>query len=71
MTVMVGYGRQGTAIPSRSVTVSNPLFDAVFNYRNQYWIWSPLLGSVFGGLSAALVYDVLIYIGPESPINAP
>ncbi|KAI9465520.1 major intrinsic protein superfamily membrane channel protein [Lactarius psammicola] len=43
----------------------------VFNYRSQYWIWSPILGSFCGGLVACFLYDVLIYLGPESPINAP
>jgi aquaglyceroporin related protein len=43
----------------------------VFDYRSQYWIWSPLLGSVSGGLVAALLYDVFIYRGPESFVNAP
>ncbi|KAF8269546.1 aquaporin [Lactarius quietus] len=43
----------------------------VFNYRNQYWIWSPILGSFCGGVVACFLYDVLIYIGPESPINTP
>jgi len=43
----------------------------VFNYRSQYWIWSPILGSFCGGLVACFIYDVLIYIGPESPINRP
>ena len=73
MTAMVGYGRQGTALLSYSVVVSNPFFffDAVFNYRSQYWIWSPILGSFCGGLVACFLYDVLIYLGPESPINTP
>ena len=68
---MVGYGRQGIvffAIQLSSLTI---LFGAVFNYRSQYWIWSPILGSFCGGLIAALLYDVLIYLGPESPINTP
>jgi aquaglyceroporin related protein len=43
----------------------------VFDYRSQYWIWSPIFGSVSGGLVAALLYDVFIYRGPESPINTP
>ncbi len=71
MTAMVGYGRQGTANPCRSVRVSNTFFDAVFDFRSQYWIWSPLLGSICGGLSAAFIYDVLIYRGEDSFINAP
>jgi len=43
----------------------------VFDYRSQYWIWSPLLGSICGGISAAFIYDVLIYRGSDSFINAP
>jgi aquaglyceroporin related protein len=43
----------------------------VFNYRSQYWIWSPILGSFCGGIAACFLYDVLIYLGPESPINTP
>lgn len=55
-----------------STDVSNLFFfDAVFNYRSQYWIWSPILGSFCGGIAACFIYDVLIYLGPESPINAP
>jgi aquaglyceroporin related protein len=71
MTAMVGYGRQGTANPSRLVTVPNPFLIAVFDYRSQYWIWSPILGSICGGLSAAFIYDVLIYRGSDSFINSP
>ena len=72
MTAMVGYGRQGTALLSHSIVVSNTFFfDAVFNYRSQYWLWAPILGSFCGGLVACFLYDVLIYLGPESPINTP
>ena len=45
--------------------------DAVFNYRSQYWIWSPILGSFCGGVVACFIYDVFVYLGPESPINTP
>jgi aquaglyceroporin related protein len=71
MTAMVGYGRQGTAILSHLTVVFNPFSLPVFNYRSQYWIWSPLLGSICGGLVASFLYDFLIYHGPESFINAP
>jgi len=43
----------------------------VFDYRSQYWIWSPLLGSICGGLSAAFIYSALIYRGEDCFINAP
>ncbi|KAI0042138.1 aquaporin [Auriscalpium vulgare] len=43
----------------------------VFNFRDQYWIWTPILGSLSGGLVACFVYDVLIFTGDESYINSP
>ncbi|THH09291.1 hypothetical protein EW146_g8723 [Bondarzewia mesenterica] len=43
----------------------------VFNYRSQYWLWSPILGSIAGALVASLVYDTLIFVGDESIINRP
>ena len=71
MTAMVGYGRQGTAVLSYSTDVLNLFFDTVFNYRSQYWLWSPILGSFCGGLVACFLYDVFLYLGPEIPINKP
>jgi aquaglyceroporin related protein len=41
----------------------------VFSFRNQYWLWCPLLGPVLGMLFGTLVYDVLIYTGSDSIIN--
>ncbi|KAI0043058.1 aquaporin [Auriscalpium vulgare] len=43
----------------------------VFNYRNQYWLWTPILGSFCGGITACFIYDIFIFIGDESFINAP
>jgi len=43
----------------------------VFNFRHQYWLWSPILGSVCGGLTASFLYDLLVYNGPESFFNVP
>ncbi|KAH9054165.1 major intrinsic protein superfamily membrane channel protein [Lactarius vividus] len=43
----------------------------VFNYRSQYWVWSPILGSFSGGVVACFIYDVFICLGPESAINYP
>ncbi|KAI0050271.1 aquaporin [Auriscalpium vulgare] len=43
----------------------------VFNYRSQYWLWTPILGSFAGALVAPLVYDVFIFNGDESFINRP
>jgi len=44
---------------------------AVFDFRNQYWIWCPLLGPIFGMQAGALVYDALVYTGPDSIVNKP
>ncbi|KIJ17816.1 hypothetical protein PAXINDRAFT_9757 [Paxillus involutus ATCC 200175] len=43
----------------------------VFDYRNQYWLWCPILGPILGMLFGALTYDVLIYTGGDSIVNKP
>jgi len=43
----------------------------VFNFRSQYWLWCPILGSVCGGLTASFIYDALIFLGDESWLNTP
>ncbi|KAL4080718.1 major intrinsic protein superfamily membrane channel protein [Scleroderma citrinum] len=43
----------------------------VFNYRNQYWLWCPCIGSISGMQIGALAYDLLIYTGSDSVINKP
>ncbi|KAH9980304.1 putative aquaporin 4 [Lactifluus volemus] len=64
MTAMVGYGREGTS----------PCLICLYRslqFRNQYWLWSPIFGSVCGGIVASFIYDALIYLGPESFFNTP
>ncbi|KAI0058267.1 aquaporin [Artomyces pyxidatus] len=43
----------------------------VFNYRSQYWLWCPIIGSFAGGLVACFIYDVFIFLGDESFLNRP
>ncbi|KAG1745874.1 major intrinsic protein superfamily membrane channel protein [Suillus paluster] len=43
----------------------------VFTFRNQYWLWCPILGPIFGMIMAALFYDAMLYKGPESIFNKP
>ncbi|EIW78215.1 aquaporin [Coniophora puteana RWD-64-598 SS2] len=43
----------------------------VFTFRNQYWLWCPVLGPIAGCLAGGILYDTLIFTGPESIINAP
>lgn len=40
----------------------------VFTYRHNYWIWGPIIADFTGALAGATLYDVLIYVGSESPI---
>ncbi|KAG8935442.1 hypothetical protein FRC01_000049 [Tulasnella sp. 417] len=40
----------------------------VFTFRNNYWIWGPIIADFTGALAGATVYDLLIYVGTESPI---
>jgi len=44
---------------------------AVFDFRNQYWLWCPVLGSILGMQAGALAYDTLLYTGPDSIVNIP
>jgi len=43
----------------------------VFNFRNQYWLWCPILGPIFGMIVAAFCYDALLYKGSDSILNKP
>ncbi|KAF8530056.1 aquaporin [Hysterangium stoloniferum] len=41
----------------------------VFDFRNQYWLWCPILGPFLGALVGALVYDAFLFVGSDSIIN--
>ncbi|KAG9027548.1 hypothetical protein FRB95_007615 [Tulasnella sp. JGI-2019a] len=41
----------------------------VWTHRHQYWLWTPILGPIMGGLAGAGIYDTLIFTGSESRIN--
>ena len=41
----------------------------VFDFRHQYWLWAPILGSIFGMQFGALAYDLLVYTGSDSIVN--
>jgi len=38
----------------------------VFTFRNQYWIWCPIMGPILGALFGAFVYDAFLYTGEEN-----
>ncbi|KIJ47799.1 hypothetical protein M422DRAFT_45555 [Sphaerobolus stellatus SS14] len=43
----------------------------VFTFRNQYWIWCPIMAPFLGGIAGGLVYDAFLFTGPESVVNTP
>ncbi|KAL6241927.1 hypothetical protein RBB50_011172 [Rhinocladiella similis] len=43
----------------------------VFTLFDWWWIWGPWVGTMTGALFGAFVYDLLIFLGGESPVNYP
>jgi aquaglyceroporin related protein len=43
----------------------------VFTHDYFYWLWAPWVGAISGGLLGASLYDAFLYIGRDSPFNAP
>lgn len=43
----------------------------VFTFRRHYWIWCPVIAPIMGAQAGALIYDVFLYTGKDSPINKP
>ncbi|KAF8741061.1 hypothetical protein AX14_005964 [Amanita brunnescens Koide BX004] len=44
---------------------------AVYTFRNQYWIWCPIMAPILGAQAGTLFYDIFLYNGDDSPINKP
>ncbi|KAG6914093.1 hypothetical protein DXG01_002457 [Tephrocybe rancida] len=44
---------------------------AVYTYRNQYWVWCPIMAPFLGALFGGGFYDLLLYTGDESIFNKP
>ncbi|TFK52238.1 major intrinsic protein superfamily membrane channel protein [Heliocybe sulcata] len=43
----------------------------VFTFRNQYWLWCPVIAPILGAQAGTLIYDGLIFKGGESIVNKP
>ncbi|KAF7422673.1 hypothetical protein PC9H_010829 [Pleurotus ostreatus] len=41
----------------------------VFTFRNQYWLWCPIMGPIVGAQLGTIFYDLFIFQGNESLIN--
>lgn len=48
-------------------TISSPVLTDMSS--SQYWLWGPWLADITGGMFGALMYDTLIFMGGESPMN--
>ncbi|KAL1710772.1 aquaporin-like protein [Schizophyllum commune] len=35
----------------------------VYSYRNQYWIWCPIIATILGAQVATIIYDIFLYKG--------
>jgi len=44
---------------------------AVYTFRNQYWLWCPVIAPIMGAQAGAFVYDAFLYIGEDSIFNKP
>ncbi|KAG8929407.1 hypothetical protein FRC02_005613 [Tulasnella sp. 418] len=42
----------------------------VFNYRSQYWLWTPVLGPTLGAIAGTAVYDICVYTEDDSRVNS-
>lgn len=43
----------------------------IWTYRHCYWIYVPIVATIFGGIIGGFVYDLFIFDGQESPLNKP
>lgn len=43
----------------------------VFTFRNQYWLWCPIIAPIVGALIGTFIYDTFIFTGAESIMNRP
>ncbi|KAI0690457.1 aquaporin [Cerioporus squamosus] len=43
----------------------------VFSFRNQYWLWCPVIAPILGALVGTFLYDAFFFTGSESILNRP
>ena len=43
----------------------------VWNYRSQYWLYTPIIGPIVGAILGTIVYDGFLFTGSESIFNKP
>lgn len=72
----LGYQTSFTINPARDL--GPRIFAAMIGYGRHpfhifhwWWAWGAIGGPIAGGIAGALVYDLFIFTGSESPINYP
>lgn len=43
----------------------------LFRESHAWWVWGPWCADISGALFGALIYDMAIFTGGESPVNYP
>ncbi|CAE6487660.1 unnamed protein product [Rhizoctonia solani] len=43
----------------------------VWNYRSQYWLYTPVIGPIVGAIIGVAIYDAFVFTGSESIFNKP
>jgi len=44
---------------------------AVYTFRNEYWLWCPIIAPILGAQVGAIFYDAFLFTGEESIFNKP
>ncbi|KAH9948893.1 aquaporin [Amylocystis lapponica] len=70
--IQTGYGvNPARDFGPRVLTAMVGYGKEVFTFRNQYWIWCPILGPILGALVGIFIYDLFFFTGAESLLNRP
>jgi aquaglyceroporin related protein len=43
----------------------------IWHYRNWYWLYTPIIAPLCGGVLGGFLYDLFLYSGNDSPLNRP
>ncbi|KAG9096204.1 hypothetical protein FRC06_008911, partial [Ceratobasidium sp. 370] len=57
--------------PARDLGPRLMCWMAVWNYRGQYWLYTPIIGPIVGAIAGTAIYDAFIFTGSESIFNKP
>ncbi|KAF5341434.1 hypothetical protein D9758_014749 [Tetrapyrgos nigripes] len=40
----------------------------IWHFRNQYWIWCPIIAPILGAMAGTIFYDAILYTGQDSAL---